>query len=74
MTFHDCVAGLMVRCGIVGKRPNGFTIYLSTTTYLLEINALRPTPARLRASDCLAEDWQIVPAPLEAQEPIALAE
>jgi hypothetical protein len=74
MTLHECIAGLMVRCGMVGKRPNGFTIYLSKTTYLLEINAHRPTPARLRASDCLAEAWTIVQAPLEAQEPIGLAE
>lgn len=63
MTLHECIAGLMVRCGMMGVRPNGFSIYLSRTTYVYMLGPKRMEPARFRAADLLAEDWQIVSAP-----------
>lgn len=68
MTLHECVAGLMVRHGMMGKRPNGFAIALTKSTYVREVVEGRQYSARFRAADVLAEDWQIYPLPAELQE------
>jgi hypothetical protein len=70
MTLHECIAGLMVRCNHMGKRPNGFRIYLSRTTFVYMIGPNRAEAARFRAADILGEDWQIVPLPPEYEQPI----
>jgi hypothetical protein len=65
MTLHECIAGLMVRCGMMGVRPNGFSIYLAKTTFVYMIGPRRNEPARCRAADLLAEDWSIMPSPVD---------
>jgi hypothetical protein len=68
MTCHECIAGLMVRHGMMGTRPNGFKIVLARTNFVYMIGNKRLEPARFRASDLLAEDWEIHPAPPEHRE------
>ena len=70
MTMHEMVAGLMVRCDHLGKRPNGLQVILNRNNWLQMRGREKWEPARFRANDILAEDWSVVPVPVELMEPI----
>ena len=65
MNTPDMIAGLMVRCGHMGIRPNGLCISLNRNCWLQMLGKRGWEPARLRAGDIVAQDWSIVPLPTD---------
>lgn len=67
MTCHEMIAGLMVRHGQMGTRPSGLCIRLNRNDWVQMLGKRRWELARLQAKDILAEDWQIMPCPVETE-------
>ncbi len=73
MNVEQMISGLLVRCSMMGVRPNGTAISLNRNNWVQQLGKRGWEPARFRAGDILAEDWEIVAQPADVQAPTPTA-